>query len=207
MSGDIRHFTDLSSRSRNRVARHARRRRRAQGAAEGRRALEAARRQGAGDDLRQAVDAHARLLRRRHAPARRRDDHADRHRDAARPLRNHRRHGQGPVALCRRHHDPHHRPCAAARAHRACLRACHQRADRRHASLPAHGRHHDLRGASRPGGRQDLRLDRRRQQRAAFAARSLGALRLQAQCRDAGRQRAAGEICQMGEAPMAARFG
>ena len=39
---------------------------------------QAARRQGAGDDLRQAVDAHPRLLRRRHAPARRRDDHADR---------------------------------------------------------------------------------------------------------------------------------
>ena len=35
--------------------------------------------------------------------------HADRHRDAARPLRDHRRHRQGAVALCRRHHDPHHR--------------------------------------------------------------------------------------------------
>jgi ornithine carbamoyltransferase len=32
----------------------------------------------------------------------------------------------------------------------ACHRACHQRADRRHASLPDHGGHHDLRGASRP---------------------------------------------------------
>ena len=95
--------------------------------------------------------------------------------------------------------------CAAARAHRACHRAGHQRADRRHASLPAHGRHHDLRGASRPGRRQDLRLDRRRQQRAAFAARGLGALLLQAQRRGAGRQRAAGEICRLGDAPMAAR--
>ena len=35
---------------------------------------QAARRQDAGDDLRQAVDAHPRLLRRRHAPARRRLD-------------------------------------------------------------------------------------------------------------------------------------
>ena len=30
--------------------------------------------------------------------------------DAARPRRDHRRHGPGPVALCRRDHDPHPRP-------------------------------------------------------------------------------------------------
>ena len=43
-------------------------------------ASDAARRQDAGDDLRQALDPHARVVRRRHAPARRRGDHADRRR-------------------------------------------------------------------------------------------------------------------------------
>ena len=60
------------------------------------------------------------------------------------------------------------------------------------------------RGASRAGGGQDLRLDRRRQQRAAFAAGGFGALRLQAQHRGAGRQRAGGEIRRLGQARTAA---
>ena len=36
--------------------------------------------------------------------------HADRHGDAARPRRDHRRHGARAVALCRCDHDPHARP-------------------------------------------------------------------------------------------------
>jgi hypothetical protein len=59
---------------------------------------QAARRQDAGDDLRQALDPHARVVRRRHAPARRRVDHADRRRRcssaAARP-------SPTPRACCR----------------------------------------------------------------------------------------------------------
>ena len=85
------------------------------------------------------------------------------------------------------------------RADRACHRSGDQRAHRRHPSVPADGRHHDLRGASRRGGRQDLRLDRRRQQRAALAARGLRPLPLQAQRRGAGRQRAAAAICRLVE--------
>ena len=126
----------------------------------------AARRQDARDDLREALDPHAGLLRRRHAPARRRVDHADRPGDAARPRRDHRRHRAGAVALCRRHHDPHARPRRADRARRARDRAGDQRPDAALASLPGDGRRDDVRGASRPDPRQDRRLDRRRQQRA-----------------------------------------
>ena len=68
-----------------------------------------ARRQDAGDDFRAAVDAHPRLVRSRHAPARRRCHSADRGGDAARPRRDARRHRARAVALCRRHHDPHAR--------------------------------------------------------------------------------------------------
>ncbi len=50
--------------------------------------------------------------------------------------------------------------------------------DRRHASLPDHGRSPHLRGASRAGEGPDLRLDRRRQQRPQFADRGGGRLRL-----------------------------
>ena len=130
--------------------------------ADGRGAARApARRPRAGDDLRQAVDAHARLLRRRDAPARRRDDHPHRHRDAARPRRDDRRHGARALALCRCDHDPHPRPRCAAGARRARDRARHQRADAALASLPGHGRSAHLRGASRPDRRPQGRLDGR----------------------------------------------
>ena len=71
---------------------------------------QAARRQDAGDDLREALDPHAGVVRCRHAPARRRIDHADRRGNAARPRRDHRRHRARAVALCRCHHDPHPQP-------------------------------------------------------------------------------------------------
>jgi hypothetical protein len=80
----IRHFTDLSAVSSDDLRSILTMRPPAR-PPEGRQAQPSARRQGAGDDLRQAVDPHARFLRCRHAPARRRDDHADRHRNAARP--------------------------------------------------------------------------------------------------------------------------
>ena len=130
----------------------------------------AVRRQGPCDDLRQAFDQDARLLRRGDAATRWRNDHADRHGDATRPQRDDRRHGQGAVALCRHHHDPHHRSCAAHGACRACDGAGHQRPHRRDASVPIDGRCDDLRGASRQRRGPHLRLDRRRQQRSPFAA-------------------------------------
>ena len=104
-----------------RAARHARSQPRHEEAAQARarRSQAAARRQDAGDDLRQAVDAHARVVRRRDAPARRRRHHADRPGNAARPRRDHRRHRARAVALCRCHHDPHPRARDAARARRA----------------------------------------------------------------------------------------
>ncbi len=112
-----------------------------------------ARRPRARDDLRQAVDPHARVVRRRHAPARRRDDHADRRRDAARARRDDRRHRARALPLCRCDHDPHPRPRGAARACRTRHRAGDQRPDAAVASLPDHGRPPDLRGASRPDRR------------------------------------------------------
>ena len=57
------------------------------------------------------------------APARRRDDHAHRRRDAARPRRDDRRHRARAVALRRRDHDPHPRPSRPRRA-RALRHAC-----------------------------------------------------------------------------------
>ena len=79
MSKSVRHFLDISELPPSRAAQHAGRQHRHEGEAEGaRKSRAAARRQDAGDDLRTAVDAHARFVRRRHAPARRRADHADR---------------------------------------------------------------------------------------------------------------------------------
>ena len=120
-----RHFLDLLELSPHGTARHSRRRRGDEGGArQGREAPRApARRQDAGDDLRPALDAHARLVRCRHARTRRRDDHADRRGDAARPRRDDRRHGARAVALRRRDHDPHPRAtttCANSRATPPC---------------------------------------------------------------------------------------
>ena len=109
---------------------------------------QAARRQDAGDDLRQALDAHARLVRCRDAPARRRRHDAHRPGDAARPRRDHRRHRARAVALCRCDHDPHPRPRSAGRACAARDRPGDQRPDAALASLPGDGRCDDLRGAS-----------------------------------------------------------
>ena len=76
--------------------------------------------------------------------------HADRHRNAARPRRDHRRHRQGAVALCRRDHDPHHRACRLLElAENATVPVINGLTDET-PSLPDHGRRHDLRGASRP---------------------------------------------------------
>ena len=73
MSKAPRHFLDLNELPTEEAAQHPRRQRRHEGEAEGARepSNEAARRQDAGDDLRKAVDPHPRVVRRRHAPARR----------------------------------------------------------------------------------------------------------------------------------------
>ena len=57
-----------------------------------RRARQAVGRQDARHDLREALDPHPRVVRGRHARARRPDDHAGPHRHPARPRRDHRRH-------------------------------------------------------------------------------------------------------------------
>ena len=155
-----------------------------------RQARQAARGQDAGDDLREALDPHPGVVRRRHAPARRRVDHADRRRDAARPRRDHRRHRARAVALCRRHHDPHPQPRCAAGAGRARHRARHQRADAALASLPGDGGPDDLRGASRPDRGPHRGLDRRRQQRAGVLGACRRALQVQAERRDPAAARA-----------------
>ena len=108
-----------------------------------------ARRQEAGDGVRPALDPHPGLLRRGHARARRRDPDAHGRRDAARPRRDHRRHRPRAVALRRRDHDPHPRPRPDAGTRRVRHRAGDQRAHQGLASLPDHGRHPHLRGASR----------------------------------------------------------
>ena len=146
--------------------------------------------QDAGDDLRQAVDAHARVVRRRHAPARRPDHRAHRPGNAARPRRDRRRHRSRAVALRRRDHDPRPRARHAARARAICHRAGHQRPDAALASLPDHGRRDDLRGARRPDPRPQGGVDRRRQQRAHLVDARRAAVRLRARGRDAARTRA-----------------
>ena len=159
----------------------------------------AARRQDAGDDLRQAVDPHARLVRRRHAPARRRDHRADRPGNAARPRRDHRRHRARAVALCRCHHDPHPRARHAARARAVRHRAGDQRADAALASLPDHGRRHDLRGARGPDPRPQGGVDRRRQQRAHLVDARRAAVRVRARGRDAAGARAEAQAAGLGQ--------
>ena len=67
----------------------------------------AARRQDAGDDFREALDAYPGQFRGRDAPARRRCDHARYCQQPARARRDDRRHGARAVALCRCDHDPH----------------------------------------------------------------------------------------------------
>ena len=149
-----------------------------------------ARRQDAGDDLRQALDPHAGVVRRRHAPARRRGHPADRAGDAARARRDHRRHRARALALCRHHHDPHARPRDGDRARALRHRACDQRADPALASLPGAGRRPHLRGASRADPGQDRRLDRRCQQRARLLDARGRALRVPARGGDPARARA-----------------
>ena len=123
------------------------------------------RRRRADADLREALDAHAGVVRRGDAPARRPVDRAQPHRLADRPRRAHIRHRQGAVALRRRHHGARQQARNADRARRARHRAGDQRADRPDPPLPDRRRHHDVRGeAGTDQGAQD-RLERRRQQR------------------------------------------
>ena len=143
--------------------------------------------QGPRDDLRAPVDPHPRLLRCRHAPARRRDHHADRRRNAAVARRDAGGHRARDVALCRCDHDPHPDPRRPARAGGGFDRAGDQRPHPPGASLPGDGRRHDLRGAQGADqGRQD-RLGRRQQQRARLVGERRGTLRGQPHDRRAGR--------------------
>ena len=99
-----------------------------------------ARRQDAGDDLRQALDPDAGVVRGGDQAAGRRRRRAQHAGHAARPRRDHRRHRARAVALRRCDHDPHRRHEQAAGAGRARHRAGDQRPHRPLASLPDHGR-------------------------------------------------------------------
>ena len=147
------------------------------------RGAEAARRQDPCDDLRQAIDAHPRLLRRRHARARWRAHHADRQGDAAEPRGDRRRYRARAVALRRRHHDPHPRPRTGQGSRRQCVDSRHQRTDPPVASLPGDGRRDDVRGEEGPDRRPHGRLDGRRQQCAGLVGPRGVALRFQAERR------------------------
>ena len=129
-----------------------------------RRARQAVGRQDARHDLREALDTHPRVVRGRHARARRPDDHAGPHRHPARPRRDHRRHRARALPLRRHHHDAHDRRGETPRDGQVRDRAGDQRPHRQDASLPADGRRDDLRGASRRHPGQGGRLVGRRQQ-------------------------------------------
>ena len=137
--GPPRHFLDIDRYDDRRAARHARPRLRLQE----RPARPAARRQDPGDDLREAVDPHPRVVRGGDAPARRRHDHPQYGGQPARPRRDRRRHGARAVALCRRDHDPHQPRREARRSGALCHRAGDQRPDRLVAPVPDHGRRDD----------------------------------------------------------------
>ena len=139
------------------------------------------RRRRAGHDLREAVDAHARVVRRRHAPARRADAcrsttpicssaAARSIADTARVLS---RYVDAIMIRANAHDD-------AARAGALRDDAGHQRPDRQEPPLPGHGRHHDVRGAQGADQGPHRRLGRRRQQRRRVVDARRRALRLRA---------------------------
>ena len=102
------------------------------------------------------------------------------HRLADRPRRAHIRHGQGAVALRRRHHGPRQQARDPDRACRARHRAGDQRPDRPDPSLPDRRRHHDVRGEAGADQGPQGRLERRRQQRGGVLDPGRRAARLQA---------------------------
>ena len=105
---------------------------------------EAARRQDAGDDLRQELDPHPRLVRGRRLPARRPRALPLVARHPARPRRADPRHRARALALPRRHHDPHLRSRRRRGAGALRLDPGDQRPHRPAAPLP---------GARRPAHR------------------------------------------------------
>ena len=115
--------------------------------------------------LRQAVHAHPRVLRRGHAPARRRHHRAEQRGHAARPGRDHRRHRPGAVALHQPDHAALEEPRRAAGAGGIFQRARDQRTHQPLAPVPGVRGHHDLRGEEGPGGGTLGGLGGRRQQR------------------------------------------
>ena len=152
-----------------------------QGQVQALRALLAARGPHAGDDLREAVDPHAHVVRGRHAPARRRRDLPLHARLAARARRAGRGRGAGDLAHVRRDHGAHLRAGDHRALRRHLARAGDQRPDQRVPPLPDPGRRLHLHRAPRPDPRQDGGLDRRLEQRLQHLAAGGGDLRLQAE--------------------------
>ena len=126
-----------------------------------------------------AVDAHAPVVRGRHAPARRLGHLPEHARHAARPRRAGRRRGAGDLAHGRHRHDPHLRAGDHRALRRALARAGDQRPDQRIPPLPDPGRHLHLHRAPRLDQRQDGGLDRRLQQRLQHLAAGGGDSRFQ----------------------------
>ena len=163
-----------------------------------RRPRQAVGRQDARHDLREALDPHPRVVRGRHARARRPDDHAGPRRHPARPRRDHRRHRARAQPLRRHHHDAHDGRGETPRDGQVRDRAGDQRPHRQDASLPADGRRDDLRGASRRHPGQGDRLVGRRQQHGDELDPCRRAVRLRAARRLPARAQAAGRRAGVG---------
>ena len=171
------------------------------GGSAGAAAGKAARRQDAGDDLRQALDAHARLVRRRACASSAAKSitltgqemqlgRGETIADTARVLSRY------VDAIMIRMLD--HAALHGAREH-ATVPVINGLTRRSH-PCQVHGRRHDLRGASRPDPRPHRRLDRRRQQRAGLLDARRRALRVPAAGRDAAGAQAEEVAARLGQA-------
>ena len=152
------------------------------------RAARAPPRPHARDDLPEALDADARLVRGRHRPARRPRPLPRGERPPARPRRDDQGHGDRPRPLPRRDHDPHLRAGRRRGARRARRHPRDQRAHRLLAPVPGARRPDDDPRAARPALGRPPRLPRRRQQRVRLAD---GRRRPASECASSPRRRKA----------------
>ena len=136
-----------------------------QGSVQALRALPAAARPHARDGVREGVDAHARVVRGRHEPARRHRDQPQPRRHATLARRADRGRRARDLADGRRRDDPHVRAVDHRALRRAFARAGDQRPHQRIPSVPDPRGHLHVRRASRLDRRQDGRMDRRLEQR------------------------------------------
>ncbi len=143
--------------------------RRAEGAATPARRAQGPPRPLARDDLPEALDPHARVVRGRDRPTRRLRPLPARGRPPARARRDDQRHGDGALPLPRRDRDPDVRPGGRGAAGRARRHPGDQRVDRLRASLPGARRRDDGQGAARTPVRDSHHVSGGRQQRVRLA--------------------------------------